>query len=223
MVAGVCGGLAEYLGVDVTILRLLFVLGALMGGVGVVAYIAAWLIVPEGSPGHTRQQLPLVDSEAEEEEPLASSVKGEKKVVDKKLYRSRTQRVLGGVCGGLAEYFEVDVVIIRLVFVLLLFANAPAVIGYLIAWIVIPEGGYSPRQAGPGEEAEARSGSGGLWLGYILVGLGAFLLLRTWLPYTMRITGLSYYWRLFMGQWWPLALILLGVAFLFSGRGRSSS
>lgn len=47
MVGGVAGGIAEYLGVDPTIVRLGFVLTAFFGGAGVVAYVVAWLIIPE--------------------------------------------------------------------------------------------------------------------------------------------------------------------------------
>jgi phage shock protein C len=47
MVAGVSGGLGEYLGVDPTIVRLGFVVTAFFGGAGIIAYVVAWLIVPE--------------------------------------------------------------------------------------------------------------------------------------------------------------------------------
>ncbi len=47
MIAGVCGGIAEYLDMDSTVIRLLWVLFTLMGGAGVIAYIIAWIIVPE--------------------------------------------------------------------------------------------------------------------------------------------------------------------------------
>lgn len=46
-IAGVCGGIAEYLKIDSTIVRLLLVLFCLMGGAGVLAYIIAWLVMPE--------------------------------------------------------------------------------------------------------------------------------------------------------------------------------
>jgi len=48
MIAGVCGGFAAYLGVDVNIIRLALVALTLLGGTGVVLYLIAWLIVPEG-------------------------------------------------------------------------------------------------------------------------------------------------------------------------------
>lgn len=58
----------------------------------------------------------------------------------KKLHRSLSRRMLGGVCGGLGEYFEVDVSLVRLIFVGLALVTAliPMVIFYLIAWIIIP-------------------------------------------------------------------------------------
>jgi len=47
MIAGVCGGIAEYFDVDSTLIRLLAVIVALLGGAGVVVYIIAWIIVPQ--------------------------------------------------------------------------------------------------------------------------------------------------------------------------------
>ena len=44
--AGVCGGLAQYFGVDATLIRVLFVLLAVLGGSGLVLYVAMWIIVP---------------------------------------------------------------------------------------------------------------------------------------------------------------------------------
>ncbi len=46
-IAGVCGGVAEYFGIDSTIVRLLLVAFVIMGGAGVLAYIIAWLVMPE--------------------------------------------------------------------------------------------------------------------------------------------------------------------------------
>lgn len=55
-------------------------------------------------------------------------------------YRSTTQKLLGGVCGGLAAYFDVDVSIVRLVFVGLAIVTAllPMSLFYVIAWIIVP-------------------------------------------------------------------------------------
>jgi phage shock protein C len=56
----------------------------------------------------------------------------------KRLYRSSENRVLGGVCGGLGEYFNIDPVIIRLLFILFSFAYGIGILAYLIAWMIIP-------------------------------------------------------------------------------------
>ena len=59
----------------------------------------------------------------------------------KKLQRSSKQRMIAGVCGGLAEYFDIDVNIMRLLFVAisLLSVLFPMLIFYIIAWIIVPE------------------------------------------------------------------------------------
>jgi phage shock protein C len=56
----------------------------------------------------------------------------------KRLYRSRDDRMIGGVCGGLAEYLNVDPTLIRLLLVLLAFAGGPGIVAYLILWIIVP-------------------------------------------------------------------------------------
>jgi len=55
----------------------------------------------------------------------------------KRLYRSNKDKRLGGVCGGIAEYFNVDSVLIRIIAVLLLFMG-PGFFAYIIAWIIVP-------------------------------------------------------------------------------------
>lgn len=59
-------------------------------------------------------------------------------LMSKRLFRSRTDRVLGGVCGGIAEYFDIDPVIVRLIWVLLVLAAGTGILLYIIAWIIIP-------------------------------------------------------------------------------------
>ncbi len=68
--------------------------------------------------------------------------------MEKRLYRSQGRKMLGGVCGGLGDYFEIDVTLIRLVFVAISLVTAiiPMVIFYLIAWIIIPV--EEPKKAG---------------------------------------------------------------------------
>jgi phage shock protein C len=57
----------------------------------------------------------------------------------KKLYRSRTNKMIAGICGGLAEYMDADPTVIRLVAALLVLAGGLSIWAYLIAWIIIPE------------------------------------------------------------------------------------
>lgn len=56
----------------------------------------------------------------------------------KRLYRSRSERMIGGVCGGLANYLNADPTLIRLLMVLFALAGGPGLIAYLILWVVVP-------------------------------------------------------------------------------------
>ena len=56
----------------------------------------------------------------------------------RKLYRSRKERMIAGICGGLSEHFGIDPTWIRLIFILLFFAGGCALLVYLILWIIVP-------------------------------------------------------------------------------------
>ena len=63
-----------------------------------------------------------------------------------RLYRSRSQKMIAGVAGGLGEYFDVDPVLIRLLFVVTAFISGAGILAYIVLWIVIPvEGDETPR------------------------------------------------------------------------------
>lgn len=57
----------------------------------------------------------------------------------KKLTRSRRDKKIAGVCGGFAEYLDLDATLVRLIWLMLAFFGGWGVIGYLIAWIIMPE------------------------------------------------------------------------------------
>jgi phage shock protein C len=57
----------------------------------------------------------------------------------RKLYRSRDNRMLAGVCGGLAEYFNLDVTLIRVLFVLLAVLGGSGLVIYVAMWIIVPK------------------------------------------------------------------------------------
>jgi phage shock protein C len=59
--------------------------------------------------------------------------------MNKKLFRSNKDKMLGGVAGGLAEYFAIDPTLVRIIFVVSLFAGGAGVLAYIILWIVVPE------------------------------------------------------------------------------------
>lgn len=58
--------------------------------------------------------------------------------MSKRLYRSSQDKKLGGVCGGLAEYLEIDPSVVRIASILLLFVAGTGFLAYLVAWMVIP-------------------------------------------------------------------------------------
>lgn len=59
--------------------------------------------------------------------------------MDKKLYRSETNKQIAGVCAGLAEYFDVDVTLVRIAFVVMMLMGGPGFLIYVVLWFVIPE------------------------------------------------------------------------------------
>lgn len=139
----------------------------------------------------------------------------------KRIYRSETDKVIGGVCGGLGEYFSVDPTWIRILFVLSIFANGIGLIAYIIGWIVIPsrretvetvatdsgEAGAANAtaegaSASPAQAKSSRHGMGFL-PGIILVILGMVFLFDQ-----------VFYWFDF-DYVWPLVLIGVGAILIY--------
>lgn len=119
---GVCAGIAEYLDADVTLVRLAWVvLSIVPGGIvgGLIAYLAAWIVMPDAS----RSASP---------EPAGVH----------RLTRSRGDRKIAGVCGGLAEYLGIDSTLVRLIWVVLSIVPGAIVFGfvaYASAWFIMPD------------------------------------------------------------------------------------
>lgn len=57
----------------------------------------------------------------------------------KRVYRSKDDKLLGGVCSGIADYFHIDPTIIRLLWVFFTLVYGAGIVAYIICWIVIPE------------------------------------------------------------------------------------
>jgi phage shock protein C len=68
--------------------------------------------------------------------------------MQKRLHRSRTERMIAGVCGGIAEYLDIDPTIVRLIWVLISLLAGAGILLYLICWIIIPADLPTP-PAGP--------------------------------------------------------------------------
>ncbi len=104
----------------------------------------------------------------------------------KRLFRSRKEKLIGGVCGGLANYFAIDPVIVRIFFVILFFLKGIGLISYIVCWIVMPEERHTADYNTDAEDSTSsydrqKSGShqGALVTGIILVALGTLFLLNS--------------------------------------------
>ena len=133
--------------------------------------------------------------------------------MNKRLYRSRKEKMIGGVCGGLAEYFDIDPVFVRILFVVAVFAGGSGILAYIICWIIIPEQPYSipvtptapssqPDPTQPTPVAEPSNHRGSMSAGVILIIIGGLFLANNFLPY--------FHFR----EFWPIIVILLGIAIL---------
>jgi phage shock protein C len=75
------------------------------------------------------------------------------------LRRTRDDRVIGGVCGGLGRYLGIDPVLMRIAFVILAFAGGGGILVYLVAWVLIPVERPGEDPAPPGPREPIRRGS----------------------------------------------------------------
>jgi len=128
----------------------------------------------------------------------------------KRLYRSNTVKVIGGVCGGLADYLNIDVALIRVAFVLLVLFGGSGVLVYLIMWIAIPAqtGNYtqykdlSEKKSHEDNEAtptEKKDYNSSMIAGIALIFVGLLFLVDRLMPYSHVL------------DLWPLILVGLGV------------
>lgn len=129
-IGGVCAGLAVYFDTDVALVRAIWVVLSIWPGailLGVVAYLAAWIVIPRAE-GDTAP------------------------ATRRHLVRSSTDRRMAGVCGGLADYFDVDPTIVRLTWVVVSIVPGAVIFGvvaYLIAWFIIPQAPTATLQPSP--------------------------------------------------------------------------
>ncbi len=104
-----------------------------------------------------------------------------------RLVRSRSDRIIAGVCGGLAEYFGVDSTVMRLIFVLGAFLNGIAVLIYIVLALIMPEERSGPVKRNTLEVADATGDKNyerrRKLLAYLLIVVGAFVFLEDLIPF----------------------------------------
>ena len=113
---GVCGGVADYLNVDPTLIRIGVVCLSLITAVipALIVYIVISFVFPQQPEGYTTVN------------------------TAKKLLKSSKNKKLSGVCGGLAEYFGIDPTIVRLIFALCVLFIGYGIMTYLVCMIMMP-------------------------------------------------------------------------------------
>jgi phage shock protein PspC (stress-responsive transcriptional regulator) len=203
MLCGVCGGFADYFGIDSTLVRVIWAVSVLVGGVGLLAYVLGCVVIPKnpkpetekdlesptntnlmwglilvavglfflmqgwnwwdiGRPFHFHWRmhpfggfsflLPVVliligvyylfnAYKKGKTDEVSEAPKTGGQQMQKKLFRSKSEKMIAGVCGGLAEYFNIDPSFVRIGFALLTLSTAIffGVAAYIIMMIVVPE------------------------------------------------------------------------------------
>jgi len=148
--------------------------------------------------------------------------------IKKKLYRSTERRMIAGVCGGIGEYFSIDPVLVRIVFLLLCLMGGSGVFFYIFCWIIIPKQGQENRsqqkmryfadeireramgftrgdKTSGGLKRKKRGTPKGNIIGILLVFLGFILLFD-------KVSSFSFLrWDLF----WMVVIILIGFYIIF--------
>lgn len=134
----------------------------------------------------------------------------------KTLYRTGENRVVAGVCGGTAEYFDIDPGIIRVIWLLSILAAGAGIWAYLVAWSVVPEGPEGKRKdfrmnSKVKVKIDRKNMTEGLSLhrkssifGLFLMIIGAIFLANNFFP------------QLRLDKYWPIIPIALGLVLIFS-------
>jgi len=154
--------------------------------------------------------------------------------MEKKLHRNEQHKMIAGVCSGLAEYFSVDVTIVRILFIAMLILHGGGFLLYVVLWIVLPVKAYSfinptvdyrvpggafgnpppfgnmpPQNPGdPFMGAPKHRSSGTVIVGTILVIIGSFFLLDEF--------DIIPDWD--FSRLWPVSFILVGLAVMMANR-----
>lgn len=137
--------------------------------------------------------------------------------MERRLYRSRKNRIIAGVAGGLGEYFNIDPVFVRVVFVVATLAGAAGLLAYIILWVVIPkehfltepitstkEGAADMQEKNQNFEHRYQKRRGSVLGGVILIVLGGLFLADNYLPHFS------------FSDTWPLILVAIGAGLILN-------
>ena len=146
--------------------------------------------------------------------------------MQKKWYRSRNDKMIGGVAGGIAEYFDIDPVIVRIIFAFTVIIGGSGLLAYILLWIIIPEVPFTienDSNSNPSSTSEQRTTSEDdevdkeqvtknrtrttYIFGGMLVVLGVILLFNNLFSFVV---------------FWPLIFIALGIALLLKTRNKKN-
>lgn len=137
----------------------------------------------------------------------------------KKLFRSKSNELIGGVCGGLAAYFNTDPILFRILFVVAFIFGGSGFLIYIVLWIAVPQepdaytmnatkndnnmdentSSYQTEEKPKPKNDKPDRSDGNLWGGLILIALGAIFLIDRFVP------------RIDFGDLWPVILIVVGI------------
>ena len=140
---GVCAGIADFVGVEIWMIRLGFIISVIFGGWFMIpAYFIAWFFMDKDQSNNLGENLKKFK---------ANTTINHFRNVDykKKLYKNSKERKILGVCAGVADYLEVDVTVVRIITVLaMLIPGSVVILAYFIAYFILddkPETRYIPK------------------------------------------------------------------------------
>lgn len=114
ILGGVCAGLANYFSIDALWIRLIFAILFFAWGITLFAYVVMWIVVP-------------------------GSYDLEEPVTGKKMFRDPERKIIGGVSGGVAAFIGIDVIAVRVLFIIFTIAAGTGLFIYIVLWLILPE------------------------------------------------------------------------------------
>lgn len=157
----------------------------------------------------------MVEKNQEESKPKPAKITQPQKEGPKRIYRSRVDRMLGGVCAGFAEYFNIDPNVLRVLWVIAAFFGGFGILAYIVSWIIVPE---NPNQSEQTKNTKNKPQNSALIWGVILIFAGLFFLFREldlfdYYPFHWYWSPLRFGFFRF-DVLLPILIILIGVVYL---------